>query len=694
MNKQRLRLWQERLAKNGAAFELEFSKMDEREKIYRGTRSIRAVNPEDDIRDTPHLRNIAAEVIEAQVDSGIPKPKVTPKRKEDEWRAKLIEDMLLCELDRLEFERINDMLSRTVPIQGGAGYLVEWDSSKRTHTTVGELAVSGLHPKRIVPQDGVFGTAEDMDYIILKRPQTKGNIKRLYGVDVSDEHENEPDIRGLLEHSADDMVTQYTAYYKNDDGSIGLYSWVNDTELCDYDNYQARRVKKCKKCGAVITGLEEHIPPTLDGTYPLEDENNETLPSKPNSIEFGFNKMRGDATSCPYCESTSFEMVSDDYEELTSDIERSDGTVIPGSVTEYDEFGLPYSVPVKIPYYKPDKFPVVLIKNVSVYGKLHGDSDIDKVSDAQNTTNRIWRKVLEKITSGGSYMTLPVDAAIETGPGEIKIIRLDNPADKAIIGTHDMEGNVSQDMNTIMQVYEESRQAIGITDSFQGRVDRTATSGKAKEFAAVQSAGRLESKRVMKEAAFSELFELMFKFKLAYTDEPRPVMSKDVHGNTIYSEFNRYDFLEVDAAGEYYWNDDFMFSCDSTEPLAKNREAMWQETRLNFQSGAFGDPTQTKTRILFWTKMEDLHYPGAAETKAYLEEELEAEKNAIMQQQMMMQAQMQAQAEEQARAEAQAEAIHRAQHSPPPFNKGGLAGNVVERAKADAMRDVMGGIHR
>ena len=84
----------------------------------------------------------------------------------------------------------------------------------------------------------------------------------------------------------------------------------------------------------------------------------------------------------------------------------------------------------------------------------------------------------------------------------------------------------------------------------------------------------------------------------------------------------------------------FCFCCDTTAPLASNREAMWQETRLNLQTGAFGDPTSITTLILFWTKMEMLHYPGAGETRAYLEEEMQ--RQLKMQQQMQMQ-QMQAQ---------------------------------------------------
>ena len=129
--------------------------------------------------------------------------------------------------------------------------------------------------------------------------------------------------------------------------------------------------------------------------------------------------------------------------------------------------------------------------------------------------------------------------------------------------------------------------------------------------------------------------------------------SRDLQGNTTYEEFNRYDFLEQDVTGEWYWNDQFLFSCDTSTPLANNREAMWQETRENLQTGAFGDPTDVRTLILFWTKMELLHYPGAADTKAFLEQRLQEQ----MQQEMMMQQQMIQQAQQQAQADAMAQAV-------------------------------------
>lgn len=80
---------------------------------------------------------------------------------------------------------------------------------------------------------------------------------------------------------------------------------------------------------------------------------------------------------------------------------------------------------------------------------------------------------------------------------------------------------------------------------------------------------------------------------------------------------------------------------------------------MNLQTGAFGDPTDLQTLILFWTKMELLHYPGASETKAYLEERLQQQQEMMRQQMDMQQQQMKAQ----------------------------LVQGTVDRARQDAARD-------
>lgn len=602
-----LALWQARLQRNENAYSHRLAAMDERERIYKGSRKIDKRVIGDYTDEAAHVRNLTAEIIEAQVNSSIPQPKVTAMRQEDEHKAKLIEDMLRNELNRLPMEQLNDQQERTVPIQGGGMFLVEWDNTQRSHTTVGELVVSLLHPKQVIPQDGVYTGVEDMDYIILKMPQTKEYIKRRYGVDVKSETEQEPDVKSEANQSpADDMVTQYIAYYRNSKGGIGLYSWVCDTELEDIDDYQSRRVKRCKQCG-------EAKP--LDGNV------------------------------CPKCGAKEWTSEVQEYETLTQPVVQSDGNVI----MPYYVMADGSMIPTMIPYYKPDIYPIVLQKNVSIFGEFLGDSDVDKIKDQQNTANRIETKIVEKLVKSGSYLVLPDEAVIRADAEDMKVIRPGSAASAQLISVKDMEGNITQDLTYLAQVYEEARQIIGITDSFQGRKDTTATSGVAKEFSAAQAAGRLESKRVMKDAAYAQLFEAMFKFKLAYADEPRPVTSRDLQGNTTYEEFNRYDFLEQDVTGEWYWNDQFLFSCDTSTPLANNREAMWRETRENLQTGAFGDPTDVRTLILFWTKMELLHYPGAADTKAFLEQRLQ-EQQEMMQQQMIQQAQQQAQADAMAQA--------------------------------------------
>ena len=659
----KLEMWQDRFERAESAYSAEYAKFDERERLYRGNRRITGLTRDDKNTEAPHVRNICAEIIEAQVDSSIPQPKVTARRQQDTAKAKLIEDMIRNELDRMNFEEMNDMMSRTIPIQGGAGYLVEWDNSQATHYSVGELVVSDLHPKKIIPQDGIYTGIEDMDYIFLLMPQTREYIRRKYDVDLEDESESDPEIKGLDEANADGMVTQIIAYYRNENGGIGLYSWVNDVELDDLDDYQARRLEHCKNCGAAVS----------------VDENGMKV--------------------CSECGGTEFEEGSEDYEEIWNPIQRRFGDAIPGaspvnvpSDTMVDQYGLPMTEtvmePTRIPFYKPDIYPIILQKNVSLYGSFLGGSDLDTIADQQNTTNRIHKCIIDKLIQAGSYMVLPNKPSIKVDTEKGKVIRINDPSEKSMIDSIDMDGDISQDAAYLDHVYQESRQLIGITDSFQGRNDSTATSGKAKEFAAAQSAGRLESKRVMREAAYAKLFEAMFKFRLAYTDEPMPVRTQDMHGNEVYKEFNRYDFLEQDAAGEWFWNDAFLFSCDTSAPLANNREAMWQETRLNLQTGAFGNPQSLETLILFWRKMEILHYPDASQTRMYLEEQLQKQQQMKMQQMAMQQAQIAQMAREQAFRDAASQRAANRQAQEDDTGQRMLSG-IAERARQDAARDAV-----
>ncbi len=679
----KLDIWQKRLSDSDAGFSAEVAKMDEREQVYNGCRKLTPLVAGDcSNQSTSHVRNIVFENVESQIDSTIRYPKVTPLRKKDEHLAHIIERFLRNELERMPFESINDMVERTCNIQGGVLYWAEWDNSARTHTTVGELVISAVHPKQLAPQPGVYTDIDDMDWFILKRPTTKQSILREYGIDVMLESESEPELRSSNgEGTADEALTQYIGYEWGENGKINKYSWVNDIELEDLENYQARRLPVCEKCGRVrpmpgqmiystipMHGAEKRIPPLAAlgrndsvgaDTALLQQLAGMSMGDAEGAPEGGgilagmevvpeVPQVQGEEYGggpCPWCGCEDFTDEEMEFEQVFTQIQTKGGVVIPGAHMEPGEDGVPVMKPTLIPFYQPDVYPVVLQRSVSVFGQLLGNSDVDAIRDQQNTVNRIEQKIIERLMKAGSRVTLPNDVRYSTDPKEGEVWRVKDPKDKNMIDVYTFSGDLSYEIAYLNQVYEEARQILGITNSLQGRPDSTATSGKAKEFSAAQSAGRLESKRVMKNAAYAKLFERMFKNWLAYSDEPRPITYRNMNGELEYEEFNRYDFLEQDADGQYWWNDLFLFGVDSAAPLANNREALWQETRMNLQTGAFGDPASTETLILFWTKMEEQNYPGASMTKQYLENKLQNERQAQAQQLRMMQAQQMAQAQ-------------------------------------------------
>lgn len=630
--------WQAIVQKEKTALKNTREQITEREKLYKGEQYLRPITESQQRawgnakKKAPHVFNIIAENIESEIDVNIPQPKVTAIRKEDVHLEKVIEDFLRSELDRQPFEEMNDLQERIVPVQGGSFWQVGWDNSKRTHTTIGEIFTDVQHPKRVIPQHGVYTDIEDMDHIALELPKTKADIKRRYGVDVSDENETEPDVKSNDSEAPADMVTQTIVYYRNEDGGIGRYSYVGDTELENIKDYNARQRRRCAKCGAPEEGAGAPMDiPTMDGTYPGENLDGYEIPNDGTFSAAPLKKRRND--ECPHCGGRKWEVSADDYRTLSEDYVTANGKILPATKNVLDEMGnVVGTEPVMYPYYKVDLYPIVLQRNISVYGELLGESDVDKVEDQQNTMNNINKVIIDRIFKAGTMIGLPENVEIVTDPENGKVIRFSDPSEAGQVHTYDFTGDISGQMAYRSILYEEPRQTLGITDSLQGRKDTTATSAVAKEFAATQSAGRLESKRILKNAAYARIFELIFKTALANMDEPRPIRTKN-KGETLYGEFDPMDFYEQDAAGEWYVNDRFLFSVDSSAPLAGNREAMWREITQQYHEGAFGDPNSDEVRLMYWAQMEELHYPPAAYTLKAIKERVEQQK-AVVQKQM------------------------------------------------------------
>ena len=622
---EKLQYWQELLVLNEQAYGDVLTDIDTRDKMRNGDRTISSMVSHGGTGipdETKHVRNMIAELIEAGVDSSVPVPKVISYTERNERLAEVIENMIRNEQERLQFYAANDIQERICPLHGSGFYYLDWDSSIND----GEIVLQIIHPKQLIPQDGVITGIDDMDYFFLKFAQTKEYLEKRYNVTIDMDGEEEPDIRANPEEGtqADDMLTQYVCYYKNNDGGIGRFSWVNDQVLEDLDDYQARRLKRCKDCGALYFGETDSLQANAMLGFVNTDMEEATAPT------------------CPECGGHSFKEGVEEYEELWEPIQRYDGTTIGGSTLQpkfedgepvLTEFGEPVTEeqPTLIPYYKTNMYPIVEQKNISDPLQFLGESDADKIADQQNAMNILCQKVNDMLMAAGSYIILPSDVRFKTDGTEAYHIPL-KKSDMAManyIRAVDCHPDITPFLSYMDNIYNQARDILGITDSFQGKKDTTARSGKAKEFAAAQAAGRLESKRVMKATAYGKIFELIFKLMLAYADTERAVLSEDKQGKREYLTFNKYDFLEQDAAGNWYWNDNFLFTADTSAPLAGNRAAMWQETLMNFQLGTFGNPTEIDTLIAYWTKMEKLHYPNASQTKEYLQ----SKKQAMMEQQ-------------------------------------------------------------
>jgi hypothetical protein len=577
--------WQERYQDAKSKYDEDITRMEERDGYYAGDRQVKGnPNSRDNAKKLAiNIRNISYELIESQVDSSIPRPKVTPIHPEDIEQAKTIEAALNNWIKTLNINELNDMQERTTPIQGASFSLVEWDTTKGYHCSLGDLEITDIHPRQMIPQPGVT-SIEKMDYFFIRTPQTKEYVKRRFGKSVEDEEESDKEIREGV--SSDDIVTVITAYYKNKENGIGLYRWCGDVELESFEDYQARHLEVCKECGR---------------------------PKQGDVCECGSKKFvkRKD-------EMTTVQLFN---QEVTG-IDPMTGSPIVEEV----------EVDVEIPYYKPNEFPLVMRKNISKDRSFLGFSDVQVIADQQDTIKKLGSKINEKLLKGGSYVTLPEDLGIETTDEELKIIRVENPNQKALIDVITVQADTSQDRVTLEENYQWAKSALGITDSFQGKYDASAISGTAKQYSINQAAGRLESKRIMKNNAFAKMYELMFKFALAYADDPIPITSQGMNGELEFTHFDKRVFLKQDSHGDWYWNDEFIFEVDPTSTLLTNREAMWNQADLKLQSGAFGQLGDLETNYLYWLEQERNGYPNAGEIKKNIEQRL-AEQKEMMQMQ-------------------------------------------------------------
>ena len=619
-----LKTWKKRLEEARESYGSDKNRMKTYQGYYDGDRSV-AQDPNSSYspsKKASNVRNIVYELIESQVDSSIPMPKVRAIHPEDEELAKKLEHYLEHQIKTTKLPLLNDMMERNVPVQGGDFFHVQWDANAGLHSQIGDIKVSEIHPKKLIPQPGMV-EIEEMDYFFVQELYTKKKVKAIYGVSVEDCGNDYTDLAGEQSSTASinsDIVTVNTAYYHNEHGGVGIFVWCDTEVLLDLDDYEARYLDHCAKCGAIMQ----------NGVCPeCGSKKAKKMPEEYEEMAEGMEVK----TSYPMADGTFSRNIDPFTEEEAPKMDENGHPVM-------DEMGQPVmeirKVKRKIPYYKPNIYPVVLRKNITQNDRLLGGSDVAVIIDQQDTVKKLGSKINEKLLKGGSFVTLPTGIDVEKTDKELKILRVRNAADKSLIDVINVQPNVQNDLSYEETNYNWAKSALGITDSFQGKFSSSEVSGTARQYAINQAAGRLESKRTLKNEAFAKLYEYMFKFWLAYSDQSSAIISTDSNGAANYDEIDRHEFLKIDSAGEFYWDDEFLFETDPTSTLMQNREALWNQTDLKLQSGAFGPVGDLETARAYWTIQKANGYPNAAIILNIIEQRIKEQQEMAMQAQQAM----------------------------------------------------------
>lgn len=558
-------------------------------KAYNGTLNALKADGTESARKSRQLRKMCYELIESKVDNSIPMPKITPRYKTDLPLVDTTENFLKFEMDRVLTWYDNDKSERSTYIDGTGWYKVWWDSLDNTHERSGDVRVSFCTADQIIPQPGVADYRQ-LEYIFERETVSTARIWDLYHRYV---------VPTQQDGNTVDIVT---CYYLNSDRIVGRFSWVEASNIviADDEDWQIRKLRKCTVCG----------------------------------------KVSPQSSICPVCGADTFRYENADTEVLSEPLYEAYNPYEAGDTD--DESQNQYQAKIfleegtEIPFYRVRQLPFVPRPAISVPNSIYGASDVRVTLDMQDAINKVMSKAVDKTLKSGAVVTKPEKMKVGDTDDTFKLFGVRSSEEAAMVQCRQIVADTSQDLLIANLLYDSGKASSGITNSFQGISDTTATSGKAKEFSAMQSAGRIESLKVTKSAAFAGTYELMLKYLLAFSDEPRKFVRILPDGSKTEETWNKYMFLNRDdVTGEVYYRDDFTFSSDPAATFSQNRLQMWQETQNKFIQGAFGNPSDPRVLKIFWNIMDSLQYPlarvalaGIEETEQHLPAEVE---QAIMQ---------------------------------------------------------------
>lgn len=556
-------------------------------KAYYGTlKALKKDGTEDSETNSRQLRKMVYEFVESKIDNSIPTPKMTPKYKSDLPLIETTEDFLRYNIDNIFGKYLNDRDERATYVDGTSWYKVWWDSLDNSHSTSGTVKVDLCLADQIVPQPGITDWRQ-LEYIFELQQISLARVWDLYHRRITPVASNTSQPANPEEETDLSTITMVTCYYLNEDRIVGKFSWAQHSRqvICNEENWQIRKLRKCTSCHTIV---------------PQDKQ-------------------------CPVCGKRNFK-----YENATTEILGEDLYEVynPYETGESDDEQNKdqYKARVfltkgtEIPFYVVRQLPFIPRPAVSSIESMYGISEAKMVLEMQDVCNKMYTKMVDKTLDSGAVVTKPARLKMNDSGNGIKMIDVRSYEESQMVQNKQIAADTSQDIAAAQMMYESARATSGVTESFQGKYDASATSGKAKEFSAMQTAGRIESLRVIKAAAFSAVYELVLKYLLAFSDESQKFVKTLPDGSVEEEEWNKYMFLAKDKYGQIYYRDDFKFGSDAAASLANNRVAMWQELQSQYMQGTMGDVADPNTRVLFWNAMEQQQYPLAKTILAGIKE--------------------------------------------------------------------------
>lgn len=512
------------------------------------------------------IRKLAFELVEGKINAHIPAVKMTPRYYSDIIPVSATESLIKHELDRMMSEENNDKAEHYACIDGSVWLKTSWNPFDNTHERSGNPIIS-VHPiDTIFPQPGI-DNYKNLEYIFEKTSISVAQCLDLYGREIKAIDNN-------------DIIKIINCYYLNEERYIGKFTWCEDTGkvLCNDLEWGIHRRRECTKCHTVVN---------------FENK-------------------------CPVCGSKDFDYVPVKELILDEDLDMIDNPYRSGDTQDATQdknmISKNQTIPKnsKIPHYLIRQLPFVLYKRISAPNSIYGISEVELILENQDIINKMLNKAERKSAKSQAYVTKLKDTRISPEGDELTYLEVESPQEGQAIQVKQIQADITQEITQSQMLYEIAKSTVGITDTDQGKADPTARSGKAKQLQMAASAQRNNSPTTLRNLAYSNIYELIFKHLLAYSDEKRAFISLMPNGTTKEEAWSRYMFLAKDKNGELYYRDDFAWSVDTASEITQDRASMWQLIDNDFMSGTMGtnvDPN--KALLMYWNMKDQNGYPLA-----------------------------------------------------------------------------------